>query len=516
MSKIYSFENASFDADRGELMRAGEVGCLRPQTAAVLAYLLERPRQVVSKEELLREVWADLVVTENSLVQCVREIRRALADDTGVLVRTVQRRGYSLEADVSQGPAPDPSAGLAGHGKRISIVVMPLVNVDRDPEQEYFAEGLTEDLTTDLGRIPGALVIARGTAYSYRGRPMDVRQVGRELGVRYVVEGSVRRRGDDVVVNLGLSETERASQLWAERFEGRRAELASLQRSMAGRIAQVLAVELFDAESERVGRDAHYNPDAQELAMRAWSFWQRARPETNAQAKRLARQALGIDANCILAWVVLAQACITDVILRLGDNLGESLNEAEKAATTAMALDPGHALVNHPFGVVLAFRGRFEEALGVFEAQMQLNPNLPLTHAWTGITHILMGNPLLAIPSLEQAIRLNPRSPAISTTYRNIAVAHLHAGQDEQALIFAERSIRLPNPWARSYETLAAVYATAGLLEDARAAVRVLLERWPGYSIAKHREEMISSRPAFLAQRERYINGLRLAGLPEA
>lgn len=519
MENTYAFAGAVYDPERGELLRDGKLSRLRPQSGAVLAYLLDRPRQVVAKDELLREVWPNLVVTENSLAQCVREIRRELADEDGLLVRTAPRRGYILEADVARGaPAPAEARrpSVPKPGKRLAIVVTPLVNVGGDPEQEYFADGLTDDLTTDLGQIPEALVVSRTTAYAYRGRALDLRAMGLEIGVRYVVAGSVRRRGDDVVVNLSLSETGNATQIWAERFEGRRANLESLQRKMAGEVAQTLGVQLFEAEAERIERQPSPNPDAQDLAMRAWSLWNRVQAESNAEARRLARQAVELDPACIRGWITLAHALITDLVLRLTQDAERTLAEAENAARRAAALDPRSTLVNTPLGITLAYRGRFEEALGVFDAQQRLNPNFPVTHAWTGITHILMGNPTLAIPCLERAIELSPRSPALSTFYRNIAVACLHAGNDEQALAFAERSVRLPNPWARSYETLAAVYGAVGLVEDARAAVKVLLERWPGYSIARHREEMISSRPAFLAQRERYIAGLRVAGLPES
>ena len=516
MDRNYAFAGATFDSKRGELTLGARVARLRPQTAAVLSYLLDRPRAVVSKEELLREAWPNLVVTENSLVQCVREIRRELGDEQGAIVRTSPRRGYVLEADVTNALA----AAKAGADaettrgpKRLTLIVMPLANVGGDPEQAYFAEALADDLTTDLGRIPEALVISRNTAQTYRDRAIDIRTVGREIDVHYVIEGSVRRRGDDIVVNLSLSETERGAQIWVERFEGRRADLDALQRAMAGELANVLGVQLFDAEARRVQGEMQRDPDAQDFAMRAWALWCRNEQEANTEAQGLARQALAIDADCVRALVTLAHTLITDIVFRVRTDIPVAALEAETFARRAATLDPRHPVACAALGTTITYQGRFEEALGVFDAQLALNANFPFTHIWIGITNLFMGRPALAIPSFERAILLNPRAPALSTLYRNIAVAYLHAGDDEQALAYAERSVRLPNPWARSYETLAAVYGNAGLIDDGRAAVKVLLQRWPGYSIARHRAEMVSDRPQFLEQRERYLEGLRRAGL---
>jgi len=512
MDAAYAFSDVLYDPQRGELSRAGKVSRLRPQTGAVLAYLLDRPRAVVTKEELLREVWPNLVVTENSLVQCVREIRRELGDDDGSILRTAQRRGYVLESDVQRAAS---KAEGKRTDKRLTIVVMPLANVGDDPGQAWFAEALADDLTTDLGRIPEALVISRNTAHTYRDRAIDIRAVGREIGVRYVVEGSVRRRLDDVVVSLSLSETDGGTQVWAERFEAERANLDALQRSMAAHVANAIGGQLFRAESARIERKAPSSLDAQDLAMRAWATWFRTDPEANAEAQRLAREALQLDPDCVRALVTLAHTLITDIVFRKVTDIEQTAAEVEAAARRAAALDPHNNMVYAPLGTAVTYQGRFEEALGIFDMQLSVNANFPFTHIWIGITNLFMGRPTAAIPCFQRAIELNPRAPALSTLYRNIAVAHVHAGNDSDALAFAERSVRLPNPWARSYETLAAVYGIHGLLDDGRAAVNVLLQRWPGYSIAQHRAEMVSRRPAFLAQRERYLDGLRRAGLPE-
>jgi adenylate cyclase len=192
-----------------------------------------------------------------------------------------------------------------------------------------------------------------------------------------------------------------------------------------------------------------------------------------------------------------------------------TLEEGEHAARTALSIEPDHPTAHTALAALLTFQGRLEEAFGHFERQLALNPNLALTHSWLGIAHVLMGNAKLAIRPHETAIELSPRDTRLSTYIRNLALAHLHLERDAEALIIAERSVHVPRPWPRSYETLAMAYAVNGLHEEARAAVDVLLRHWPGYSIAAHKAEIMSSRPAFLAQRERLLEGLRRAGLPE-
>ena len=517
MATVYAFGGFEFDPARGELVAATGSTSLRPRTAAVLAHLAGNPRRLVSKDEMLKQVWADLVVTDNSLAQCIREIRKELGDDQETLLRTVPKRGYVLDLDVvcREGMQPARPSGSVprGDGRRLSVIVLPLANVGGDPDQDYFAEGLTEDLTIDIGRMPNTFVISRSTAQAFAERKSDAREIGRQLDVRYAIEGSVRRSGDEVVVNLAIVDTSSGAQIWAERFDSTRAQLALLQRSMAGRVAQAMHTALFDAEADRVAKSG--SPDAHDLAMRAWSQWNRIRAESNEKAKELCAQSLALDPRCTLAWVVRANCHIVDIAMRWTASVERSTDAAEEAIDKALALEPLHPTANTTLGTVRIYRKQFEAALGAYETQMSLNPNYSLAHHWKGLAHTFVGDPLSAIPSFEMAARLGPRDTRMSTYLSAQSVAHLHAGDDRNALLFAERSVHLPNPWPRSYERLAAAYGAAGMVEDARAAVRALLERWPAYSIAQHRAEMVSDRPRFLAQHERYIEGLRAGGLPE-
>lgn len=473
----------------------------------MLRCLLEHSGRLVTKDHLLKEVWADLVVTENSLAQCVKEIRRELGDSNETLLKTVPRRGYLLEARVERAGEPAPVARRSR-----SIIVMPLANLSGDPDQDYFAEALTEDLTTDLGMLPTFTVISRGTAQSYTTRPVDVRGVGRDLGVAYVLEGSVRRAEGQVVVGLGIADTRDARQLWSEKFEGTTAQLAGLQRVMAARVTRWLATDLPGTKG---GEALPVSADAHDLAMRAWSLQYHAAPGVSREAHGLLVRALQLDPGSAFAWAGMAHLHISDLATRHTDNWDGSIARAEEAAVRAVELDPQMARGLLALAQARSYQGRLEESLALLDRLMLLNPNIAVAYQWQGIAHLLMGNARLAIRPFETCIELSPRDRRLSTLTRNLALAWLHLGEDEKGLHLAERSIHQHPVWPRSYETLAMAYAVSGLMDDARATVRLLLDKWPGYSIAQHRVEMMSTRPAFLAQRERLLDELREAGLPE-
>lgn len=508
MDNAYTFVGASFDPASGALTVGGRSASLRPRTAAVLRCLLDHAGELVSKDHLLKEVWADLVVTENSLAQCVKEIRRELGDSSETLLKTIPKRGYLLEARVERAGKPAEFPRRAR-----SIIVMPLVNLGGDPDQDYFAESLTEDLTNDIGQLPTFTVVARGTAQSYAQRPVDVREVGRDLGVAYAIEGSVRRAEGRVVVALGISDTRDARQLWRERFEGKAAELAVLQRAMAARVTRWLCVELPTSENSE---SPAANADAHDLAMRAWSLQYRAAPGVSREAHRLLLRAVELDPKSAFAWSGLAHIHISDLATRHAEDWEGSIARAEEAATRAIELDPQMTRALLSLAQARAYQGRFEESLAVLDRAMVLNANMPPVYQWQGIAHMLMGNAQLAIRPLETCIELSPRDRRLSTLTRNLALAYLHLGEDETGLHLGERSMHQHPVWPRCYETLATAYAVCGLMDDARAIVQVLLRHWPGYSITQHRAEMMSIRPAFLAQRERLLDGLRSAGLPES
>ena len=330
----FEFDQFVLDPLIGQLLRDGQEVSLRPKSLEVLCALVANAGQLVTKEQLFATVWQKTVVTDDALVQCVGDIRVALNDYQQRIVRTVPRRGYIFTSTVvpQMGVRPSEtkrtltrpeiiasvggllpwlrrhrlSATLAGlavavaaiawmgtgvHGGRqgaapsLSIVVLPLVNLNGDPQQEYFAEGLTEDLTTDLSRIPGSFVIARSSAYSFRGKAIDVRDIGRQLGVRYALEGSVQRLDEQVRLNVQLIDMENGRTLWADRFDSSRRDLVALQQRVTGTIARSLHLELIEAESQRASRERARDPNASDLALQGWSLYERRTPESVVQAR---------------------------------------------------------------------------------------------------------------------------------------------------------------------------------------------------------------------------------------
>ena len=573
--RCYAFERFHFDPLRGQLTNGGTPIELRPKSLAVLHYLVAHPQRLVEKDELLAAVWGKVVVTEDSLVQCVREIRQALGDAEQRIIRTIPRSGYMFAAEVSTQapvplgePPPPPSntvqrgraswpspaewlrgrsfaagavvaliatalvwlaftrAGEDGQGPgttarapisapRLSIIVLPLANIGGDAEQEYFADGLTSDLTTDLGRIPTSLVIGHNSARAYRGKQVDSRKLGRELGVRYVLEGSVQRLRDDVRVNLRLIETDGGAQRWAERFEGPRAGLAEMQANIVRRIAQTLEMRLLEAEADRSARERTRDPDAQDLLMRGWALWEHRKPEDNAKARELFAQALIEDANFSLAWVGVANTHLSDLHAGWSDDRGASLQKAEQAMNRAYAIGPRHSYVNAGRGYVYFFRGDIELALAAFDDEIETNPGNPLAHVWRGLMLISLGRAAEALPSIERGIMLSPRDVDLNVFYRSMAHANFSLGRFDQAMSWSQKAVGHTPTYAKGYAFLAAAAALNGDSTTAASALESFHRLQPKYiSIGAFRQSMMSGEARMFDATPRFWEALQKAGQP--
>ena len=538
----------------------------------MLGYLLLHPQRVVAKEELFEAVWGKVVVTDDSLVQCVGEIRQALGDTDLRLVRTIPRCGYMLTAAVSEessapyeaqarpaapaDPAPVAVAGIParlphtwlaaggvavaavlvmvllgvvrndiagqrgpntatpGTAPALSIAVLPLANIDGDPAHEYFANGLTSDLTTDLSRIPTSFVISHDSARGYNGKQVDARQVGRELGVRYVLEGSVQRLRDDVRVNLRLVDTGDGAQRWAERFEGPRAELPQMQADIVRRIAQTLEIRLLEAEADRSARERTSDPDAQDLLMRGWALWERRRPVDNAAARKLFGQALAADANFSLAWVGLANTHLADLHSGWSDDRDSSLREAEQAMSRAYEIGPRHREVNAGRGYVLFFQGDIELALAAFDREIETNAGNALAHVWRGLMLITLGRPAEALPSIEHAIALSPRDVDLNVFYRSMAHAYFSLGRFDEAVSWSQKAVAHSPKYAKGYAFLAAGAALAGDSTRAADAVEAFRRLQPKYdSVAAFRNAMMRGERRMFDATPQFWEALQKAGL---
>jgi TolB-like protein/DNA-binding winged helix-turn-helix (wHTH) protein len=570
----FEFDQFVFDPLAGQLLREGREVLLRPKSLEVLRLLVVNAGQLVTKDQLFATAWPKTVVTDDALVQCVRDIRVALRDDQQRMVRTIPRRGYIFTSTVvprggvrpaevtppltlpksvaSMSPLSNSldgllpwlrrhrlSATLVGlavavaavtwmatgvHGGRqgaapsLSIVVLPLVNLNGDPQQEYFAEGLTEDLTTDLSRIPGSFVIARSSAYSFRGKAIDVRDIGRQLGVRYALEGSVQRLDEQVRLNVQLIDLENGRTLWADRFDGSRRDLVALQQRVTGTIARSLHLELIEAESQRASRERARDPNAWDLALQGWSLYERRTPESVATARALLLKSVSIDPGSVFAWSLLSDTYTADLLARWlhlrGATRAEWLQRATQAADQAITLDPANLYAIGARATVLQLEGKPEQSLAMLRRQVAQNRNY--APAWHRISYALvtLGQPETALEAGNEAIRLSPRDGRLFSFYVVMAAACLHLGRDAEALEWARKSVTAWPQFGTAHSWVASASALLGDMTAAHAALAEFRRLQPGYTIESFRAEKLSDNAVFLGQHERYYRGLQLAGLP--
>jgi class 3 adenylate cyclase/TolB-like protein/Tfp pilus assembly protein PilF len=400
---------------------------------------------------------------------------------------------------------------------RLSLVVLPFENLSRDPEQGYFADGITNDLTTDLSRIHDTFVIARNTAFTYKDKPVDAKQIGRELGVHYLIEGSVRRSDDQVQVNVQLIDTETGAHLWADRFDTGRGNLAEAQGEIAGRLARTLKIELFDAVSRRIEQDRIADPDARDLAMRVWARILRGPMSAGSgdENLQLAEQALKIDPELVQA--KLAIAAIMDGRLTSGrsKSVEEDQARAERLLMEVLRQDPNDPSAHTSLGVLRQFQNRLGEARTELETAISLDRNIAIAFNALGSTLLWMGKPQEAIPYIEKAIRLNPHDPY--TNYTSLGECNLLLGHLDQAIEFL-RKARATNPrYSRTHLVLAGALALRGDLDEARAEVAEAIKLNAKVdSLAALHREFRWGNPEYWALREKTLNvGLRRAGFPE-
>lgn len=556
-STVFRFEGYLLDAARRSLRRADQVIELRPRSFEVLAYLVGAAGRAVSKDELLESCWPGVVVTEDSLTRCISDIRQALGDDGQRIIKTLPRRGYVFVAALQ--PTGDGVASGTGRATpaarwrrwpwvavavlalataagiaawqwgsssavatpRLSIVVMPLASRASGQQQpDYLAEAMAEEITADLSRIPDAVVIARSSAESYRGKAVDARQVGRELGVRYVLEGQLDRSDETVRLALQLVDAANGRTLWSERIEGERRDLADLHRRVTATVANALQVKLVAVESARSRQRSAADVDAHDLALQAWALNQTVRsPEAIAQARALAERAIALDAKSAFAWTVLSWTYLRDAGGRYthlrGATRAQWLQRALEAADRAYQLDPQDARAVSVRAFALAQFGRADEALLLYERAVALNRNDAM--AWFGISYanVALGRQDQAIHAGHEAIRLSPRDANLNTIYVVLAAAYLYQGRDREALDMARRSALERPDHSVTHSWVASAAANLGEAETARAAIAEFRRLLPQYTIASFRAEKLCSNATCESQRERYYEGLRKAGLPE-
>jgi len=420
---------------------------------------------------------------------------------------------------------PTPAFALAGAvatshiaaAPRLSIVVLPFDNMGSDPEQQYFADGITEDLTTDLSRVSGMVVIARNTAFAYRNKPIDAWQLGRELNVRYVLEGSVRRSGDRVRINAQLIDAETGTHLWAERFDHYIDDLFVLQDEVTCRIAIALNVELVSAEASRPVE----NPDVFDYILRgrdAFDNYTKPRRQSLATAVRFFENALELDPGSVDAKALLASALIARVLDQVTVSVASDIERAETLVEQALAASPRHAVAHFAKAQVSRAQGIYETAIPEYEAAIALNPNWVLAISALGQCKFLAGSIDEAIPAQELAIRLSPRDPRVVNWYWRIGMVHLLKSRTDEAILWLEKARSTDPEVAGPRAWLASAYALKDEIQRAAfelAEARKLSDDNRYYSIAKLNQAAPLAPNIRALAEATFFAGLRKTGVPE-
>jgi adenylate cyclase len=420
-------------------------------------------------------------------------------------------RIYRVRLEIMGEAGERPPAGGMAAGKP-SIAVLPFTDMSPGKDQEYFADGIAEDVMTELARNQAFFVTARNSSFTYKGRPVDVKQVAGELGVRYVLEGSVRRSGSRVRITAQLIDAATGNHVWAERYDREIVDIFAVQDDITTSIAGVVAPELLGAEMERARRTDPASMGAWDLALKAsWHAW-RGDKDSNAQAKVLARQAIELDPQLVRARVVHAMCDVWDVLYGWTADPLRSLAEAHELARAAVASDPRDAEAQVILGVVTLFIRDFDDAPRRLETALKLNANLASAHMWGGGYYAFTGDRANAYKHLKEALRLSPRDPANHWTFSFLGLADFAAENYADAVEWALKAIHVQPAFPTGHRLLTASYAMLGDQAAAQAALETLLATAPGTTIASTRAGVPWKDAGDM---DRYLAGLRRAGMAE-
>ena len=484
----YCFEAYALDPGTRELRCGGELVPLEPQVFDLLVFLIENRARVVSKDDLMAAVWRGRIVSESTLTSRINAARKAVGDsgDEQVLIRTIARKGFRFVGALSDEPAPlpvKPARPAFPSPERPSIAVLPFVNMSGDPEQDYFSDGISEDIITALSKLRWFFVIARNSSFIYKGKAVHLKQVAEELGVRYVMEGSVRKIGDRVRITAQLNDVVTGSHLWAERYDRDLADVFAVQDEITEAIVAAIEPQLYAAENFHARRKAPDSLDAWDLVMRALSHYWRVTRQDNVVAQALLEKAISIDPSYGQALGVLATSYMFTAHMGWID-MATAMAKAESAALAAIRADSEDPWAHNALGHVYLFARRFDDSLAEFETALRLNPNSALTQGYYGLLLAYSGRWQEADEAARRAIRLSPRDPYLGVYYGIVAYAQYIGRNYEEAIEYARQGIRQRNDFVGAHRVLVAAAGMAGDKALAKSALAELersrTSRWPG------------------------------------
>lgn len=490
------------------LCRNGVDVALGARSLDILCVLSASRGNLVTKDELMAHVWPGLVVEDNTIQVHVSALRKALGEDVDGrrFILTVPGRGYRLIAQTAE-------AAVLGLPDKPSIAVMPFQNMSGDPGQDYFADGVVEDIITALSRIRWLFVIARNSSFAYKGRPVDIRQVSRELGVRYALEGSMRKSGKRIRITGQLIDAATGTHLWADRFDGSLADIFDLQDKVAASVAGAIAPKLEQAEIERTKRKRTENLDAYDYYLRGLASFHRETRESNGEALRHFYKAIELDQDFASAYGMAAWCFSQRTRDGWVTDWSQERAETKRLALRAAELGKDDALALCVAGIALALVVHdLDAGTALIDRAVQLNPNLAIAWYCSAWVRVWLGEPKLAIKHAERAMRLSPLDPLLHGMEAATALAHFIAGRYDAATSWAEKAFHKQGKFHATIRILAASHALAGRLDKARTAMARMREVNPTLRLLDLVDLVPFRRPDDFA---RYAEGLRRAGLPE-
>jgi len=524
----YAFEDYVLDPERRELTRGAETVAVGPKVFDLLVYLVQHRDRVVSKDDLLQAVWNGRIVSESTLTSHINAVRRVIGDsgEAQRLIRTIARKGFRFVGDIRDLPASDVGSALATETAgsteisapvlilpdKPSIAVLAFQNLSGDPEQEYFADGVVDDIVTALSRNRWLFVIARNSSFTYKGRAVDLKQVGRELGVRYVLEGSVRKAANRVRITGQLVNATTGTNLWTDRFESALDDIFELQDQLAESVVGAIAPQVERAEIERAMRKPTESLGAYDYYLRGIANFHQATNEGISAALALFYRAIELDAafasaHGMAAWCLYwrkMNGWISDRVRDYAEGARLANRAIELGANDAVALTRGGHSLAH-------FGGDLDKGIAAVDRALVLNPNLTIAWYLSGFQRISRGEPDEAIERFAHAMRLSPLDPEIFQMQTGTAMAHMFARRFDMASAWAEKASRELPDVLRVFAFGAASHALAGRMDEARRAMQHVRRLAPALRLSGVEDWVVLQRPEDLAT---FVEGLRRAGLP--
>jgi TolB-like protein/Tfp pilus assembly protein PilF len=518
----FAFEDHTLDLDRRELTRGSDAVAVGPQVFDLLVHLVRNRERVVTKDNLIDAVWGGRIVSESTLTSHINAVRKAIGDTGGDqrLVRTIARKGYRFVAEVREtdvsvsvdtATAHEPALTLV-LPDRPSIAVLPFLNLSGDPTQEYFVDGVVEDIVSALSRMSWLFVSARNSSFTYKGRAVDVKQVRRELGVRYVLEGSVRKAANRVRITGQLIDAETGANIWSERFEGKIDDIFELQDQLTEDVVGAISPQLERAEIERAQRKPTDSLGAYDYYLRAMANLHHGTREAVDEALRLLYNAIALDPQYAAAHGVAAWCHFWRKVNGWMDDRPQETVEGTRLGRRAVELGRDDAVALTRAGHALAhLTGDLDGGVDLVDRAKKLDANRAAAWFLGGFLRAWRGDSDDAIAHFAHAMRLSPLDPEMYRMQAGTAVAHLFAGRFDEASSWAAKASRDLPTFLMVIAIIAASHALAGRNDEARRAMQHLRQLDPTLRIANLREWLPIHRPQDLAT---FAEGLRKAGLP--